>query len=85
MTQSKAGPFSHEEAFDLIPWSITGRIAEEDQKRMADHLLACAAQVHGPGGADGIVGETAVAFPVNLAVAVAQGTRERGWRGDTGL
>jgi hypothetical protein len=42
MTQSSAGPLSHEEALDLIPWSIVGRIPEDDQRRLENHLLACA-------------------------------------------
>jgi hypothetical protein len=41
MTQSKDGPVSHEDAFELIPWLITGRIAEDDQRRLEAHLLAC--------------------------------------------
>jgi hypothetical protein len=42
MTLSTAGPLSHQEAWDLIPWSIIGRIAEDDQRRLENHLLACA-------------------------------------------
>src|SRR5215213_8577686 len=43
MNPSPAPPCTHEEAFDLIPWSITGRIEADDQLRLQRHLVECAA------------------------------------------
>ena len=43
MNATPARPCTHEEAFDLIPWSINGRIQADDQQRLQRHLLDCAA------------------------------------------